>query len=77
MANRVLREACVHGRYEEHSVMWTDNRTPSSYTSPCPGGREVTATPMYRQGGISGAWYSMPPDDEDEPDGYLILSGEV
>ncbi len=42
MADRVLREACVHGRYEEHSVMWTDNRTTSSYTSPCLGGREVT-----------------------------------
>ena len=47
MADRVLREACVHGRYEEHSVMWTDNRTTSSYTSPCLGGREVTVDAVY------------------------------
>ncbi len=42
MADRVLRDQCEHGRYEEHSVMWTDNRTTASYTSPCPGGPEVT-----------------------------------
>ena len=34
--------------------------------------REVMK-PMYRQGGLSGAWYPMQPEDEDEPDGYLIL----
>ncbi len=27
-------------------------------------------TPMYRQGGLSGAWY--PEYDGDEPDGWLI-----
>ncbi len=54
MADRVLREPCdEHGRYEEHSVMWTDNRTTSSYTGPCPGGREVT---IDREAAGKAAW---------------------
>ena len=47
MANRVLRDQCEHGRYEEHSVMWTENKTTSSFTSPCPGGREVTIDKVW------------------------------
>ncbi len=36
MADRVLRDQCEHGRYDEHrvSVGWD--------VEPCPGGREVT-----------------------------------
>jgi hypothetical protein len=39
----------------------------------------ATATPMYRQGGLSGAWYplpeggdTLPEGDDDEPDGWLL-----
>ena len=74
MADRVLRDhdgKCVHGvkMYCGNVIAETGKR--------CPGGREVTATPMYRQGGLSGAWYPMSPDDEDEPDGYLMLKEVV
>lgn len=39
MSDNVLRVACVHGQYAEHSIQVTDNSTPSSYTYPCSGGR--------------------------------------
>ena len=32
--------------------------------------------PMYRQGGLSTAWYPTQ-GVEDEPDGYLFVSGDV
>ena len=70
MANRILRdhsEPCKDlGRFKEANGVWGCDEYG------CPGGQEVTAEPMYRQGGMSGAWYPMQPDDEDEPDGYLI-----
>ena len=38
MVERVLREACEHGRYERHAV----NINVSLQRWSCPGGREVT-----------------------------------
>jgi hypothetical protein len=29
--------------------------------------------PMWRTGGLSGAWYQQTPDDTDEPDGWLWI----
>ncbi len=43
MADRVLRDQCEHGRYEEHQVLVIDDAGGHYYEyEPCPGGREVT-----------------------------------
>ncbi len=43
MANRVLRDQCEHGRYEEHGEHLGE-REKAEGVRPCPGGREVTIT---------------------------------
>ena len=36
--------------------------------------RVANARPMYRQGGLSEAWYPMEPDTDELPDGWLITT---
>ena len=43
MADRVLRDECDHGRYDEHTYLAEGGHPESSIAyKDCPGGREVT-----------------------------------